>query len=366
MTNRNMQHGFTLIELLVSITLGLLVVAAASQLFITGQVSVFLQRSSADILDNGNFGLNYLTKDIRMANLGGSVPVIDDTTAYGGIVLAQANVTKYVTIDSALLTRGNGQNGWAGASNVNTAGATPNTIYSDQLTIQYQPVQTAISRAEFATPWPTDATDLATLQAKYAAITIGYDCTGSKITLQEAKQGVHIVQRYFLRADSTAGSSEPNAALALACAASRYTEDAVNAQVKLEAAGSATTAIPLTGLDGQGQIVMNRVDFFHIMLGVADGTFDAPTNLRYMSVKDYMALSGAKPRIRSVQLGLVVRGTDSVSRQSGQISNTPTFTVLDQGVTLKTPSASTSSARYLRQSVMQTVALRNGLGEAAP
>lgn len=366
MSNRNMmirQYGYTLVELLVSIVLGLLVAAAALQLFLTGQVSVFLQRGSADILDNGSFGLNYLAKDIRLANLGGSVPVIDDTTLYGGLVFAQANVSPYVTIDSTLWTRGSGQTGWAGPTNVNLAPS--GTVYSDQLTIQYQPVQTVISKAAFAVPWPTDATALAALQTSYAGITIGYDCTGTKITLLEAKQNVHIVQRYFLRADPSASSTEPNTALALACSAAHYTQDAVDAQTKLAAAGSATTAIPLTGLSGSGQIIMNRIDHFHIMLGVATGTFDTPTNLRYMSVNDYMALGSPKPRVRSVQLGVIVRATDSASRQSRQISTTPTFTILDQSVTLKTPAAGIPSSPYLRQAVMQTVALRNGLGEAA-
>lgn len=354
------QVGFTLVELLISIVLGLLVVAAAVQLFITGQVSIALQRGSADILDNGSFGINYLTKDMRLLNLGAAVPIVDDTTAYGGVVLAQANVTPYVTIATGLLTRGNGQNGWTGASNVRTSADA--TLYSDQLTIQYEPVQTAVSRSEFATPLPIDAAALAAIQALYNGITIGYDCAGTKITLLEAKKSVHIVQRYFLRADSAANTSEPNAALALACVASRYMQDDVDVQTQNAAKTPpvAAVAIPLTGLDGAGQIIMSRVDYFHVMLGVAAGTFDTPTNLRYMSINDYMGLAAAKPRIRSVQLGLLVRATDSTGRNN-QVSDTPTFTVLDSTVKVKSPTA--GSDKYLRQTLMQTVALRNGLGE---
>ena len=54
MNGFKIQAGFTLIELMVSIVLGLLVTAAAVQLFITGQVSLSMQRALADIQDNAN------------------------------------------------------------------------------------------------------------------------------------------------------------------------------------------------------------------------------------------------------------------------------------------------------------------------
>ncbi|MBK5649832.1 MAG: prepilin-type N-terminal cleavage/methylation domain-containing protein, partial [Acinetobacter sp.] len=52
------QSGFTLIELMISLTLGLLIVAAAIQLFITGITSYKLQKAMAHIQDNASLGLN--------------------------------------------------------------------------------------------------------------------------------------------------------------------------------------------------------------------------------------------------------------------------------------------------------------------
>ena len=65
---KNKQVGFTLIELMISIALGLIVVAAAILLFLTGQKSVAMQKGMAELQDNANFGLNYITRDIRLAN----------------------------------------------------------------------------------------------------------------------------------------------------------------------------------------------------------------------------------------------------------------------------------------------------------
>ena len=67
MKNNN-QHGFTLIELMIAIVLGLLITAAAIQLFITGQISINTQKGMAEIQESGNFGLRYITSDIRRAS----------------------------------------------------------------------------------------------------------------------------------------------------------------------------------------------------------------------------------------------------------------------------------------------------------
>ena len=63
------QAGFTLIELMISIGLGLIIVASALMLFLSGQRNVAMQKSAADLQDDQNFGLNYIAKNIRNANL---------------------------------------------------------------------------------------------------------------------------------------------------------------------------------------------------------------------------------------------------------------------------------------------------------
>ena len=50
------ERGFTLIELMIALTLGLLIVAASIQVFITANQSLAFQQSSANIQNSGLFG----------------------------------------------------------------------------------------------------------------------------------------------------------------------------------------------------------------------------------------------------------------------------------------------------------------------
>ena len=87
-TSKNLQKGFTLIELMVALVLGLILVAAAIQLFTGGILSSQLQQANADIQESGVFGMDYMLQDIRLANVGNTTNLeINDQTAYGGIVL---------------------------------------------------------------------------------------------------------------------------------------------------------------------------------------------------------------------------------------------------------------------------------------
>lgn len=79
------QAGFTLIELMIAITLGLILVAVAIQMLISGQRNYRIQSSAASLQDSGLFGINYVTKNIRLANHG-NAGIINDESLYGGIV----------------------------------------------------------------------------------------------------------------------------------------------------------------------------------------------------------------------------------------------------------------------------------------
>ena len=377
------EQGFTLVELMISIVLGLLITAAAIQLFITGQASINMQRSMADIQDNGNFGLNYIASDIRKSNLGALNPLVDDQTMYGGILLAPANLSNFVTVPVNLLSRSSGQTvgsgtQWTGVSNVTNAGGT--NINSDQLTIQYRPVQNVVS------PETLIKTTLTTAeQTLFNNTVIGSDCEGVSITLNEIREGVFIVQRYFMRTDTTGGS---DGGLALVCAASRYTQNEVEALSRISAAGvipapielrhttvnpyNARSDIKRPDLGSAGQIIIRRIDYFHYLLETAQGSYDSPTNWRYLTLRNYLALNpgnradgtpNPRPRIRAIQLGMVVRASNSADRTS-LISSNPQFNILDQaGSTQAVKIKNTTGAlKYLRQAITQTVALRNSMG----
>ena len=93
---------------------------------------------------------------------------------------------------------------------------------------------------------------------------------------------------------------------------------------------------------------MKRVDLFRVRF-LVDGK-------RYMTVAEYNT-SVAKPRILAVQLGIIARAPDGSGERS--ISTTQEFSLLGQTFTQKT----TFPNRYLRTPIMQTVALRNALGD---
>jgi len=327
--------GFTLVEMLISLTLGLLIVAAASQLFIGGVVSFRLQQGGADTQDNGLFGLEYIAKDIRIANYGNpQFLVLTDTTRDGGVVLTADTATSTGTsnftdvrtssaatayVPNALLTHGEGDatgtaNQWQGLTK-----AVSGSTQSDQLTIQF------IAPAAMS------------------------NCEGGAITA-----GTRVVERYFLRADASDAT-----ALVLACDSGTISPkvDAVAADSANGVAAVAYTPPILSNFGDAGQIIMNRVEHLHFLLGT-----ETDANIwKYYKIHDYMALVGTKPKIKSIKIAVLVRSTDNTANTV--VDPTQTFRMLDQDVQVATANVSTN--RYVRRVYSTTVALRNGLGSAS-
>lgn len=67
--------GFTLVELMVAVTIGLIVLAAVSQIFTTSRLSYKLEENLARVQENGRFGMEFLSRDLRMAGYAGCVNV---------------------------------------------------------------------------------------------------------------------------------------------------------------------------------------------------------------------------------------------------------------------------------------------------
>ena len=64
------QSGFTLVELMVALILGLVVSAAALQIFYTSSVNNNRQQAGSQIQDNAVFGIDDFSKHLRRANYG--------------------------------------------------------------------------------------------------------------------------------------------------------------------------------------------------------------------------------------------------------------------------------------------------------
>lgn len=145
--------------------------------------------------------------------------------------------------------------------------------------------------------------------------------------------------------------NEPNTALALACEAGSYVD--AKATTILKNPNTSTAAFGSTN----GEIIIRRVDHLHFLLGISNNTNNG--DLRYITLNQYLALNqNPRPRINSVQIGMLVRSNESMNA-GDLMSNNQSFTVLDQVVTIITPTG--TPPKYLRRVVTQTIALRNAL-----
>lgn len=296
----NIQRGFTLIELMIALILGSLIVAASIQVFINANQSLAFQQSSANIQNSGLFGIDYIVRDLRRANIDSNSAAMTIDTLHGGIVFNNKNISKATMTDAetinALLTKSS-----IGPSNLNN-------LKSDQIVIQYKN-------------------------------TIGsqFNCEGVKVLPNQ-----FVVQRYFLKEEKAAATADQYRPLSLRCKATVYTGD------------SATSL----DLSGDGEMLIPNVDHLRVLLGVArdnpvkDGVMD---DFLYVSPSEYIKLID-KPQIVSIQLGILVRSPESVANGTELTK----FTVLDlQNKELLTDP---DKSKYLRQVITQTVALRNGFG----
>lgn len=304
------QSGFTLIELMISLVLGLLISAAVMQVYLISVKTSSVQASGSELQDASIFGIQQLEKKVRLANLGNPATRIDSTTAKGGIVLTGANLgaTQPYT-DTGYLTRraddsASGANGWTGASNT--------TVASDQLTIQY----TNITGSPFS------------------------DCEGATVEINETA-----VERYFLRPVTNDNSRGAIKNLVLACDAGRVTNTTP--------ATIATYGGSDTRNFGQvGQEFITNVDQFKVLLGTQSDSGSTAGQLMYLPSNSYLDITGNKPAITAVKMGLIVHGSTPILGSEDQTS----FVLLGQSNNLKND---TSRSKQVRTTYETTTLLRN-------
>jgi len=68
-------QGFTLIEMMIAMTLGLMVIASAITVFSGTRKSIDLNSALTDLQDNARFGMDAITRDIRMSGFQGCVDI---------------------------------------------------------------------------------------------------------------------------------------------------------------------------------------------------------------------------------------------------------------------------------------------------
>ena len=339
------RNGFTLIELMIALVLGLLISAAALQIFYTSSVNSRRQEASSQIQDNAIFGFSQIQQHLRRANYGAkSTSAYDEffmnhLTPQGGVVLTapsgtgtsvgwlQGNLSGLVLNSQAIPAELLSSNE-SGNSISNIEGITN----SDQLTIQYR----------------SDRADT-------------FDCEGAAIP-----EGFYVIERYFVRMDTAITPNAPG--LACASAIYNYSEIAAGSSTGIdikdytvpgEAAGTANN------LAGTGTIIIPNVDYFRVKLGISSSRDFAtdPENLgiAYMPIPTTTNLTTAlnTRRIVSLQIGILARSNNPTA--TAQTNSELAFTVLDKS-NVKLNSTAVNGPTYLRNVYETTVLLRNARG----
>lgn len=355
--HRKDQIGFTLIELMVSLFLGLLISAAAVQVYMINAKTAGVQASASELVEDATFNIPTIERKIRLANLGLADKVAADQPG-SGIVLTSADnaiededgnetldnfrnpkdlggdpkVPKNITlggspVEVALLTRtgdqtvGTKENEWTGLSNVSSK--------SGQLTIQYRAPQ-----------------DMYDCEGKLALgsrqVTIG--------GVKEVIDGQIIIERFYLKAPNPSKPTE----LSLYCDAGKYITEIMDDYIEqskpaenLPQSINFTSNNEIKDFGDAGQEVMANVDYFDILLSTRKGD-----ELQYYTVQDYLDLDlKDQPSIIGIKYGLILRSDNAVLNEEGPSE----FTVLGKVSTLNNG----LSKKYLRTVVESYVTLRN-------
>lgn len=246
-------QGFTMLELMVATALGLLLSAAAIQLFLANQVSLNFQRGMNDVQANGRFIIDQITRDVRMAGLG-SVTESGTNNGSAGLPFTVDQIANLATI---------------------------------------APTSTALNRNGFATTGAVNGllTDSDQLVVQYMALNAIVDCEGNNVAA-----GRVMVARYFVRED--------NGQSTLACDGGSH-----NGSADLQSYGDNGAAL-LSGVDSF-QVLYGVDD------RIVSGTTNSQAQIaRYLTAAQYMALAAPRPTILSVRLGLYMRSQERAGNAS--------------------------------------------------
>ena len=335
-----LQKGFTLLELMISLAIGLLVVSAATAIFLSAQRSLGFQLGMGDVQQNSNFGLAMLTHDLRHANLNTpSNQKINNKIVGSGVIFAREN---YPSSLHANLTN-------IAYSTLNFADDAT-TGKSDQIVIQFVP-QYQIEEASDVDP--NDASKK--INERLLSNTDMYDCEGNRIGFTTAKanedtQAIRptMVQRYFIaKLTNSQQGSDGLDRYGLYCDAGYYN------------AGDST----INGLGSNAQLLMQNIDAFKVLLGVKN-----PQNnqLRYVTIDQYKTLMSSITaekdylQVISLQVSVVARSATNIGADAGL--NNKTITLPGAATAVVFDGDANLNKKYIRQLVTQVVGLRNTLG----
>lgn len=328
----NKQQGFTLIELMISLVLGLLIIAAASQVYVISLRTATVQQAGSSILDANVFGLQQIENNIRMAGLGLS-DVAKAGAADSGILAGRddAAAISVLNVNGAKLSSDLISRDDLGPTNTTSVG-------SDQLTIQYRaPANMRDCEGHLVLGPRTGILDL----------------PGNPVV---SIDGQIIVERYFVKKN--------NGTLELRCDAGLYVSNHIiqdNGQgQRNNGQGTANAATILTGADKRyniqnfgddGALIASGIDDFQVRFGISGANH---SGIRYVTPAEYQALS-SDTAIITVQLGLLTKG----SVPSSDAPESQIYTILGNDVNMKS-----GQGQFIRRVYETNIMLRNSRGRS--
>lgn len=344
-------NGFTLVELMIALVLGLLISAAALQVFYTSSVNSRRQEASSQIQDNAIFGFSQMQQHLRRTNYGAKSTSAHDEffmnhlTPQGGVVLTAPSGIPTVTVPPTSVS-------WL-QGNLSGLVLDKKAISSDLLS--------SSASTESSSNLSIGASDQLTIQYQSGLDGL-FDCEGSRIP-----KDFYVIERYFVRDEGLACASaiydydENDAGSPTGLDIKEYTVPEVPA-VTTPPVAAIPASTKANNLEGNGTIIIPNVDYFRVLLGVSGSTgfatFPDRASIAYMPIPASGSLA-TDQRIVSLQIGILSRSDNPTATQ--QPNSDLSFNILDKtGATLN-PDA-IAGPTYLRSVYESTILLRNARG----
>lgn len=380
MKPKHTQKGFSLIELMISLTLGLLISAAVMQIYLTSIKTSSVQAGGTDILEASIFGIQNIEKNIRLSNLGMADTNNPFTPMAGLVMTSDNNLVSTSQADTA-------------KNNMNSIkmGGTKSSAGAEEIQAGYLTRSGGQSTSDGDNTWKAENSNITNLKSsqltiQYEAPQNMYDCEGSLVRgpieierggRLEMIPGQVIIERYFLSevVQSKKSNYESNIkSYELRCDAGRYVKEDLNADEltaqKINGKDSTILAAArnIRDFGGAGEVIIPRVDYFGVLLGVevteTDDSSNTSVALRYFTPEQYMnflkaietAESSASTTITttdviSVKLSVLVRADRPLTGETGASD----FIIFGE----KRGLSSDTSSAFIRKVYESNIMLRN-------
>ncbi len=347
---RQSEQGFTIVELMIAVLIGLIVSAAAAQIYATSIRTSTTQKAAAGILDANVYGLQHIENSLRMAGLGlnGATTI---NSACSGILIANPTSISTKEVIQCLLDQG----------------AMDVPLTQDATWWSWpQPLSGAIAPNTSNTAMPQ-------LTIQYRAPMHMRDCEGNVALGPRRIRGVTrdtgasqemdvdgqvIVERYFVRRNN-------DGVLELRCDAGRYLVELVEAELSDEVLSNEDlNAAAILGFNGisqvsnfgdDGALVISGIDDFQVKFGVKTAG-----GIIYQSMTEYLNPSSTGTReIVAVKMAILAKGLVAASNADMPETN-PTYVMLGDEVQM----AAGQPTNFIRRVYETNTMLRNARGDS--